>query len=194
MKGECWTPHLIFLEVPLTGIFGRFLGSQKAGHCARRSLWRPWKLGLRIVAWLKPRMFCEESLGKIKFRAFPKRVGLRILSLESVDYFGASEHYWVVEKKKERRILISKIAMIRCCKLSLYANESCDEHAIYLISARIEMTSCKSSVWFTLGSEDETMFWDTWNLFQLDCRSRFSKHSIAGGPIFSVNFTKSSTR
>ena len=30
-------------------------------------------------------MFCEESFGKIKFRAFPKRVGLRILSLESVD-------------------------------------------------------------------------------------------------------------
>ena len=63
------------------------------------SLRRPWKLGLRIVAWSKPRMFCEESLGKVKFRAFPKRVGPRILSLESVDYFGASEHYWVVEKK-----------------------------------------------------------------------------------------------
>ena len=36
--------------------------------------------------------FCEESLGKIKFRACPKRVGPRILSLESADYFGASEH------------------------------------------------------------------------------------------------------
>ena len=43
-------------------------------------------------------MFCDESLGKIKFRAFPKRVCPRILSLESVDYFGASEHYRVVEK------------------------------------------------------------------------------------------------
>ena len=32
-------------------------------------------------------------LRKVKFRAFPKRVGPRILSLESVDYFGASEHY-----------------------------------------------------------------------------------------------------
>ena len=42
---------------------------------------------------------CEESLGKIKFRAFPKRVDPRILSLESVDYFGTSEHYWVVETK-----------------------------------------------------------------------------------------------
>ena len=68
-------------------------------------------------------------LGKTKFRAFPKRVGPRILSLESVDYFGASEHHWVVEKKN--RILISKIAVVGCCKLSLYANESCDEHAIY---------------------------------------------------------------
>ena len=32
-------------------------------------------------------MFCEESLRKIKFRALPKRVGPRILSLQSVDYF-----------------------------------------------------------------------------------------------------------
>ena len=44
-------------------------------------------------------MFCEESLGKIKFRAFPKHVGPRILSLESVDYIGTSEHDRVVEKK-----------------------------------------------------------------------------------------------
>ena len=35
----------------------------------------------------------NRSLGKIKFRAFPKRVGARILSLESIDYFGTSEHY-----------------------------------------------------------------------------------------------------
>ena len=42
----------------------------KGGHGARRSLRRPCKLGLRIVAWPKPRMHCEESLGKIKFRAF----------------------------------------------------------------------------------------------------------------------------
>ena len=86
---------------------------------------------LRIVAWPKPHMFCEESLGKIKFRAFPKRVGPRILSLESVDYLGTSEHYWVVEKKKKIRILISKAALVGCCKLSLYANASCDEHAVY---------------------------------------------------------------
>ena len=38
-------------------------------------------------------MFCEEILGKIKFRAFPKRAVARILSLESDDYFGTSEHY-----------------------------------------------------------------------------------------------------
>ena len=50
-------------------------------------------------------MFCEESLGKIKFRTFPKRVGPPILSLESVDYFGTSEHYWVVEKEKEESSL-----------------------------------------------------------------------------------------
>ena len=44
-------------------------------------------------------MFCEDSLGKIKFRAFPKGVGPWTLLFESVDYFGASEHYWVGEKK-----------------------------------------------------------------------------------------------
>ena len=33
----------------------------------------------------------------------------------------------------------------------------------------------KSSVWFTLGSEEETLFCDTLKFFQLDCRSRFSK-------------------
>ena len=44
-------------------------------------------------------MFGEESLGEVKFRAFPKRVGPRILSFEIVDYFKVSEHYWVVGKK-----------------------------------------------------------------------------------------------
>ena len=31
-----------------------------------------------------PLMFCEESLGKIKFRAFPKRVGPRIYRLKAL--------------------------------------------------------------------------------------------------------------
>ena len=38
------------------------------------------------------------------------------------------------------------------------------------------LTDLKSSVWFTLDSEDQTMFCDTLNFFQLDCRSRFPKH------------------
>ena len=54
-------------------------------------------------------MFCEESLGKIKFRAFPKRVGPRILSLQSVDYF---EQVNTTKWSKKRRILISKTAMV----------------------------------------------------------------------------------
>ena len=40
--------------------------------------------------------------------------------LESVDYFRTTEHYRMVKKKI--RILISKTAMVGCCKLSLYAN------------------------------------------------------------------------
>ena len=60
-------------------------------------------------------MFFKESLGKIKFRAFPKRVGPRILSHESADYFGTSE---LLSGRKKIRTLISKIAMVGCCKLS----------------------------------------------------------------------------
>ena len=63
-------------------------------------------------------LFCEESLEKIKFRAFQEQFGPRILSLESVDYLGTNEHY---SGRKTRRILISKTAMVGCCKLSLYA-------------------------------------------------------------------------
>ena len=67
-------------------------------------------------------MFCQESLGKIKFRAFPKRVGPRILSLESVDYFGTSAHCRVVEKIRN---LISKTAMVGCCNF-IVCKRSCD--------------------------------------------------------------------
>ena len=42
-------------------------------------------------------------LAKKAFRAFPKRVGPRILLLETVDYFGTSEHDLVVEKKNKNR-------------------------------------------------------------------------------------------
>ena len=108
-------PHPVFLKDP------------PPPAVARCSSVSPWKLGLRIIEWSKPRMFCNKSLGKIKFRAFLKGVGPWILSLEIVDYFGTSEH-WVVKKI---RILISKTAMVGCCKLSLYANGSCDERPIY---------------------------------------------------------------
>ena len=37
---------------------------------------------------------------EIPYRAFPERVGPRILSLESVDYFGTTDHF-SGRKKKE---------------------------------------------------------------------------------------------
>ena len=73
-------------------------------------------------------MFCKESLRKIKFRDFPECVDPQILPLERVDYLERSEHNSVVGKKK---IIISKTAMVRCCKFFLYANGFCDEHAGY---------------------------------------------------------------
>ena len=90
---EVWNRVRVSGRVPhtLTQLFWKYspgffvvIYTQMGGHCVRRSLLRSWKLGLRIVAWSKPRMFCEESLGKIKFRAFPKRVGPRI-TLEQVN-------------------------------------------------------------------------------------------------------------
>ena len=113
-------PTQFFWKYP-PGIFFVF-GSEMEGHCARRSLPPPWKLGIRIVAWWKPCMFCKESLGKIKFRAFRKRVGPRILLLESIDYFGASEHYWVVKKEEESelaKLWWSGVVNFHCMQMSL---------------------------------------------------------------------------
>ena len=42
---------------------------------------------------------------EIPYRAFPERVGPRILSLESVDYFGTTDHF--SGQKKKRIILMS---------------------------------------------------------------------------------------
>ena len=74
---------------------------------------------MRIVAWLKPRMFCEETLGKIKHRTFSKRVGpefYRLKALITLEQVNTTE-WW-----EKIRILIGKTAMVGCCKLSLYAN------------------------------------------------------------------------
>ena len=73
-------------------------------------------------------MFCEESLGKIKWRAFRKHVGPSLESLITMEQLNT---VLSGRKKKKRRILLSKTAMVGCCKLSLYANESCDEDAVY---------------------------------------------------------------
>ena len=71
-------------------------------------------------------LFCEESLGKIdaEMSNFRERVGPRILLLESVDYFGTSESFTENFDGKA-------INWLGVCKLSLYENESCDEHAVY---------------------------------------------------------------
>ena len=82
-----------------------------------------------------PCMFCEEILVNInaeRCRAIPERVGPRILSPESFDYYRTSE---CLRGRTKRRIFKSNSSMVRlvvgCCKLLLYANESCDKHAVY---------------------------------------------------------------
>ena len=66
------------------------------------------------------------------YRAFPERVGPRILSLESVDYFGTNEHFsenldgeanfgtreYLSGRKKEEclRAIFSETSIVMLCK------------------------------------------------------------------------------
>ena len=88
----CRTPLPTFLEVP-PDCFVVF-GSQNEGSLCQVFLADILETGTRNRCVIEATMFSEESVGiKTKFRAFPKRVGRRILSLERVDYIGTSEHY-----------------------------------------------------------------------------------------------------
>ena len=70
-------------------------------------------------------MFCEEGVGKIKFNDFTSvHEFYRLKALITLEQVHTTE--W----SKKIRILISKIAMVGCCKLSLFENGSCDDHAI----------------------------------------------------------------
>ena len=70
-------------------------------------------------------------------RKLRKRLNLELFRNVSVHKFYCLKALITLEQvnttewSKKIRILISKIAMVGCCKLSLYANESCDEHAVY---------------------------------------------------------------
>ena len=63
-------------------------------------------------------------------RAFPERLGPRILSLESVDYFGTSEHFG---GRKKEESLWAKLQrnFDGEANWSGVANESCDKHAVF---------------------------------------------------------------
>ena len=73
--------------------------------------------------------FAKKALERLNlelFRNMSVHEFYRLKALITLEQVNTTE--W---SKKKIRILISKIAMVGCCKLSLYANESCDEHAIY---------------------------------------------------------------
>ena len=80
-------------------------------------------------------MFCTESLGKIKFRAFPEHVSPRIVSLESIDYFGTSEHF-SGPKKKKKNLIISKTSIVsvvnfhNCMQMSVLAMFEMTHHVL----------------------------------------------------------------
>ena len=58
--------------------------------------------------------------------SFSAQVGLPILLFESFDCFGTSKYF----SGKKKKNLNEQKFVVGCCKLSLYANESCDEHAV----------------------------------------------------------------
>ena len=68
-----------------------------------------------------PCMFWEESLGNINAQdvAFPERVSPRILSFESIDYFGTSEYFGGREKNFDGEANWSGVVNFHCMKMSL---------------------------------------------------------------------------
>ena len=48
---------------------------------------------IRVALNLTNRTLYLQQLIEIPYRAFPERVGPRILLLESVNYFGATDHF-----------------------------------------------------------------------------------------------------
>ena len=92
----------------LQAVFISFVSSrQKGSHGSSRSQRRPWKLGIRIVAYRSHVCFAKKALiGKINAtQTFSGQCRSTNLNYQNFDGEG--------------------------CKLSLYANESCDEHAVY---------------------------------------------------------------
>ena len=95
-------------------------------------------MGIRIATWPttyseRHACFVKKSLGKFKRRRdFPELVGPRILSLKGVDYFETNEYF---SGRKRQESLCANLRwwgwLVGCSKLSLYVNDSCDEHAVY---------------------------------------------------------------
>ena len=74
-------------------------------------------------------MFCEESLERLNLQLF------RNVSVHEFYRFKALitfEQVYTTELSKKIRILFTKTAMARCCKLPLYANVAFDEHEVYV--------------------------------------------------------------
>ena len=107
------------------------------GHYVRRSLRSPWKLGLRIVAWSKPRMFCEE-----------KKERKETLNWSTSSFAWNRRLLWnkwtvLSGRKKKIKILISKTAMNVVSRWVLW-------WACHLFSVMTEMT-CHVNHFFDLS-------------------------------------------
>ena len=63
----------------------------------------------------------REGQRKLRFRDFPERVGPRILSLESVDFFGTSEYFGGRKKSNlnKQKTNWSGVVNFHCMQMSL---------------------------------------------------------------------------
>ena len=85
-------PTQFFLKYPPRGVFVVFY-IQMGGSLCQAFLAETEETGTKNRCVIEATPVLRRKLRKGKFRASPKSIGPRILSLESVDHFGISEHY-----------------------------------------------------------------------------------------------------
>ena len=138
------TPTQFFWKYPRVGGGGFVVFCiQMEDHCARRSLRRPWKLGLRMVEWSKPRMFCEQSLRKIKFKGSELFRNVSVHEFYRLKALITLEKLNTTEWSKKIRIVI-RLSSLAKLRWSGTVNFHCMQMALWwacdLFSAMIEMT------------------------------------------------------
>ena len=119
---------------------------------------RPWKLGLRIVAWSKPRIFCEESVERLNLE-----FSETWRSTNSIDWkrWLLWSKWTLLSGRKKIWILISKTAMVGCCKLPYCRQMGLVMSMRFIFGDDWNDAPCKS---LFLISGNDVIFLESWPL------------------------------